>query len=81
MKLSTEIEAETLTDKTYVMELRDQIDNLYSTIRALRRNIVEDNCYIDALEEAINEAKFKFHVGASASDMYNALTRTEIKTK
>lgn len=81
MKLSTETAAETLTDKTYVMELRDQIDNLYSTIKALRRNIVEDNCYIDALEDAIKDAKLAFHAGASSSDMYNALTRTEIKTK
>jgi hypothetical protein len=81
MKLLTETAAETLTDKTYVMELRDQIDNLYSTIKALRRNIVEDNCYIDALEEAISDAKASFHAGASPSDMYNALTRTEIKTK
>lgn len=81
MKLSTETAAETLSDKPYIMELRDQIDNLYSTIKALRRNIVEDNCYIDALEEAINDAKIAFHAGASPSDMYNALTRTEIKNK
>ena len=63
------------------MEIEDEIDSLKFTIEALRRHLAEDNCYIDALEEAINEAKFKFHVGASASDMYNALTRTEIKTK
>jgi hypothetical protein len=81
MKLSTEIEAETLIDKPYIMELRDQIDNLYSTIKALRRNIVEDNCYIDALEEAINDAKDSFHAGENAWDMYKLLTRTEIKTK
>ena len=81
MKLSNETAAEMFNGKTYVMELRDQIDNLYSTIKALRRNIVEDNCYIDAMEEAINDAKLAFHAGASPSDMYNALTRTEIKGK
>jgi hypothetical protein len=70
-----------ITDKQYTMEIEDEIDSLKFTIEALRRHLAEDNCYIDALEEAINEAKFKFHVGASASDMYNALTRTEIKTK
>jgi hypothetical protein len=63
------------------MEMEDEIDSLKSTIKALRRHLAEDNCYIDALEEVINEAKIAFHVGASASDMYNALTRTEIKTK
>jgi hypothetical protein len=81
MKLSTETAAETLIDKPYIMDLRDQIDNLYSTIKALRRNIVEDNCYIDALEEAINDAKAAFHAGENAWDMYKLLTRTEIKTK
>jgi len=81
MKLSTETAAETLTDKPYIMDLRDQIDNLYSTIKALRRNITEDNCYIDALEEAINDAKAAFHAGENAWDMYKLLTRTEIKIK
>jgi hypothetical protein len=79
MKLSTEAAAETLTDKPYTMEIEDEIDSLKTTIKALRRNIVEDNCYIDDLEEAINDAKAAFHAGASPSDMYNALTRTEIK--
>jgi hypothetical protein len=79
MKLSTETAAETLTDKLYTMEIEDEIDSLKFTIKALRRNAAEDNCYIDALEEVINDAKAAFHVGASASDMYNALTRTEIK--
>jgi hypothetical protein len=81
MKLSTETAAETLTDKPYTMEIEDEIYSLKSTIKALRRNIVEDNCYIDALEEAISDAKLAFHAGASPSDIYNALTRTEIKTK
>jgi len=81
MKLSNEITAETLIDKSYTMEIEDEIDSLNSVIKALRRNAAEDANYILALEDAINEAKFKFHVGASASDMYNALTRTEIKTK
>ena len=81
MKLSNKTAAETLAGKPYTMEIEDEIDNLHSTIKALRRNIVEDNCYIDALDEAINDAKLAFHAGASASDMYNALTRTEIKTK
>jgi predicted RNase H-like nuclease (RuvC/YqgF family) len=63
------------------MEIEDEIEDLKSTIKALRRHLAEDNCYIDALEDAINEAKIAFHAGASASDMYNALTRTEIKTK
>jgi hypothetical protein len=81
MKLSTKITTETLAGKTYIMQLKDQIDSLYSTIKALRRNIVEDNCYIDALEEAISDAKTLFHSGENAWDMYNALTRTEIKNK
>jgi hypothetical protein len=79
--LSNQTAAETLTDKEYTMEIEDEIDNLKLTIKALRRHLAEDNCYIDALEGAINEAKFKFYVGAPASDMYNALTRTEIKIK
>ena len=61
--------------------MEDVIDGLKTTIKSLRRNATEDNCYIDALEEAINDAKAAFHAGASPSDMYNALTRTEIKTK
>jgi hypothetical protein len=81
MKLSTKTAAETLTGKQYTMEIEDEIDSLKSTIKALRRNLMEDNCYIDALEEAINDAKAAFHAGASPSDMYNALTRTEIKDK
>ena len=81
MKLSTETAAEAFARKQYTMEIEDEIDGLKFTIKALRRNIVEDNCYIDALEEAINDAKAAFHAGASPSDMYNALTRTEIKNK
>jgi hypothetical protein len=81
MKLSTETAAETLAGKPYTMEMEDVIDGLKTTIKALRRNAAEDNCYIDALEEAINDAKLAFHAGASTSDMYNALTRTEIKNK
>jgi hypothetical protein len=81
MKLSTEISAETFIDKSYIMEMEDVIDGLKTTIKALRRNIVEDNCYIDALEEAINDAKAAFHAGENAWDMYKLLTRTEIKTK
>jgi len=81
MKLSTEAAAETLTDKPYTMEIEDEIDSLKTTIKALRRNIVEDNCYIDALEEAINDAKAAFHAGENAWDMYKLLTRNEIKTK
>ena len=81
MKLSTKTKSVTLDGKKYTMEFEDEIDSLKSTIKALRRNIVEDNCYIDALEDAINDAKLAFHAGASPSDMYNALTRTEIKTK
>ena len=69
-----------ITDKQYTMEIEDEIDSLKSTIKALRRHLAEDNCYIDALEEAIEDAKIAFHAGASSSDMYNALTRTEIKT-
>jgi hypothetical protein len=81
MKLSTETAAETLTDKPYTMEIEDEIDSLKTTIKALRRNAAEDNCYIDALEEAIKDARIAFYAGASASDVYNALTRTEIKIK
>ena len=61
--------------------MEDVIDGLKTTIKALRRNIVEDNCYIDALEEAISDAKTSFHAGENAWDMYKLLTRNEIKTK
>ena len=81
MKLSTEISAETFIDKSYIMEMEDVIDGLKTTIKALRRNAAEDNCYIDALEEAINDAKAAFLAGENAWDMYKLLTRTEIKTK
>jgi len=81
MKLSNQNEMELLAEKQYTMEIEDEIHSLNSVIKALRRNAAEDNCYIDALEEAINDAKAAFHAGASPSDMYNALTRTEIKTK
>lgn len=63
------------------MEIEDEVDSLKSTIKALRRNAAEDANYILALEEAINDAKSAFHAGASPSDMYNALTRMEIKDK
>jgi capsule polysaccharide export protein KpsE/RkpR len=79
MKLSTETAAELLAGKSYTMEIEDEIDGLKTTIKALRRNAAEDNCYIDALEEAINDAKASFHAGENAWDMYKLLTRTEIK--
>ena len=72
---------ELLAEKQYIMDIEDEIHSLHSVIRALRRNAAEDNCYILALEEAIDDAKACFHAGESTSDMYNALTRTEIKTK
>jgi hypothetical protein len=81
MKLSTEISAETFIDKSYIMEMEDVIDGLKTTIKSLRRNAAEDNCYILALEEAINDAKAAFHAGENAWDMYKLLTRNEIKTK
>ncbi len=81
MKLSIQKGSVTLDSKPYTMEIEDEIDSLKSTIKALRRNATEDNCYILALEEAIYDAKVAFHIGSSSSDMYNALTRTEIKTK
>jgi hypothetical protein len=81
MKLSNQNEIELLAEKQYTMEIEDEIHSLNSVIKSLRRNAVEDNCYIDALEEAIKDARIAFYAGASASDMYNALTRTEIKTK
>jgi hypothetical protein len=81
MKLSTEISAETFIDKSYIMEMEDVIDGLKTTIKSLRRNASEDNCYITLLEEAINDAKAAFHAGENAWDMYKLLTRTEIKTK
>jgi hypothetical protein len=81
MKLSTETAAETLADKPYTMEMEDEIDSLKSVIKALRRNAAEDNCYIDALEEAISDAKASFHAGESSWNMYEALTRTEAKPK
>jgi len=81
MKLSTETAAETLAGKPYTMEIEDEIHSLNSVIKSLRRNAAEDANYILALEEAINDAKAAFHAGASPSDMYNALTRTEIKNK
>ena len=61
------------------MEIEDEIDGLKTTIKALRRNATEDNCYIDALEEAISDAKASFHAGENAGDMYKLLTRTEIR--
>jgi len=81
MKLSTETAAETLAGKPYTMEIEVEIHSLNSVIKSLRRNAAEDANYILALEEAINDAKAAFHAGASPSDMYNALTRTEIKNK
>jgi len=81
MKLSIQKGSVTLDSKPYTMEIEDEIDGLKSTIKALRRNATEDNCYILSLEEAIYDAKVAFHIGSSSSDMYNALTRTEIKTK
>ena len=81
MKLSTETAAESIKDKEYIMDIEDEIHNLHSVIKSLRRNAAEDNAYILCLEEAIDDAKACFHSGESTSDMYNALTRTEIKTK
>ncbi len=81
MKLSTETAAETLAGKPYTMEMEDEIDSLKATIKALRRNATEDNCYILALEEAISEAKASFHAGESSWNMYEAITRTEAKHK
>jgi hypothetical protein len=81
MKLSNQNEMELLAEKQYTMEIEDEIHSLHSVIKSLRRNAAEDNCYILALEEAIDDAKACFHAGESTSDMYNALTRTEIKTK
>jgi hypothetical protein len=81
MKLSTETAAESIKDKEYIMDIEDEIHSLHSVIKSLRRNAAKDNCYIDALEEAIKDARIAFYDGASASDVYNALTRTEIKNK
>jgi hypothetical protein len=81
MKLSNQNEIELLAEKQYTMEIEDEIHSLHSVIKSLRRNAAEDNCYILALEEAIDDAKACFHAGESTSDMYNALTRTEIKNK
>ena len=81
MKLSNETAAETLAGKPYTMEIEDEIHSLNSVIKSLRRNAAEDNAYILSLEEAIDDAKTAFHAGESTSDMYNALTRTEIKNK
>jgi hypothetical protein len=81
MKLSNQNEMELLAEKQYIMDIEDEIHSLHSVIKSLRRNAAEDNCYILALEEAIDDAKACFHAGESTSDMYNALTRTEIKTK
>jgi hypothetical protein len=81
MKLSIQKGSVTLDSKPYTMEIEDEIDGLKTTIKALRRNATEDNCYIDALEEAISDAKASFHAGENAWDMYKLLTRTEIKTK
>ena len=80
---------ELLAEKQYTMEIEDEIHSLHSVIKSLRRNAAEGhrgwvgthNCYILALEKAIDDAKACFHAGESTSDMYNALTRTEIKNK
>lgn len=79
MKLSTKTAAELLAGKPYTMEIEDEIQNLHSVIKSLRRNAAEDNAYILSLEEVIDDAKAAFRAGGSTSDMYNALTRTEIK--
>ena len=81
MKLSIQNGSVTLDSKPYTMEIEDEIDGLKTTIKALRRNATEDNCYIDALEEAISDAKASFYAGENAWDMYKLLTRIEIKTK
>jgi hypothetical protein len=79
MKLSIQNGSVTLDSKQYTMEMEDEIDSLKTTIKALRRNATEDNCYILSLEEAIDDAKACFHAGESTWNMYEALTRTESK--
>jgi hypothetical protein len=81
MKLSIQNGSVTLDSKPYTMEIEDEIDDLKSVIKSLRRNAAEDNCYILALEEAIDDAKACFHAGESSWNMYEALTRTEAKHK
>ena len=49
-------------------ELRD-------TIKALRKNIKEDNARMNIMDEMIEEAKIAFYAGKSASEIYNILTR------
>ena len=81
MKLSIQNGSVTLDSKPYTMEVEDEIDSLKSTIAALRRNATEDNCYIDALEEIIENAKACFHAWESPWDMYEILMGADIKKK
>jgi len=50
-------------------------EELKQTIKALRKNIKEDNSRMDIMEEMIRDAKAAFHAGKSSSDIYNILIR------
>jgi len=48
---------------------------LKDTIKALRKNLREDNARMDIMDEMIEDAKIAFYAGKSASEIYNILTR------
>jgi hypothetical protein len=50
-------------------------EDLKNTIKALRKNLREDNARMDIMDEMIEEAKIAFYAGKSASEIYNILTR------
>lgn len=55
--------------------MSEEEEELRQTIKALRKNIKEDNARMDIMEEMIEEAKVAFYAGESASEIYNILTR------
>jgi hypothetical protein len=50
-------------------------EELKQTIKALRKNLREDNARMDIMENMIEEAKIAFYAGKPASEIYNILTR------
>jgi len=50
-------------------------EELKQTVKALRKNLREDNARMDIMEEMIEEAKIAFYAGKPASEIYNILTR------
>ena len=55
--------------------MSEEEEELRQTIKALRKNIKEDNARMDIMEDMIEEAKAAFYAGESASEIYNILAR------